>query len=413
MESSDLIMDSQYVTNSSNIVESRYVVSSCLYRQGSRYIFGSTFGGASEFLIRGNLVYESKRVFESQLIMQSGDAYLSHDCIGCDNIMFCFFQRNKRNCIGNLELPNNKYAELKNKLLKEIVEELEKLKKFSTLFSMVPDKKPPKELALEIPKQKEEENMEIIEKSFLSTFKTVLKKEPVGLDKYEKWLSKHTIRLEEVESPFGNKTCLPKDMIDAIFLQVPRNRVVSFIEGIELGKLRMDEKDLDSIEKIKHALEKIGYFSAELVVGHTRNCIKAPILYHASNVYNNYDSTYSEYAGINSMSLNCKYIFGCGRMLYSQFCINCYNSLHLNRCFETDTSEKCSDAYFCHNSEGLAEAMFCFNIKGKRHVIGNLEVKRDRYIDIKNAVLEQITDELEKTGSFRYDIFNIGCKGGG
>ena len=57
--------------------------------------------------------------------------------------------------------------------------------------------------------------------------------------------------------------------------------------------------------------------------------------------------------------------------------------------------------------------MFCFNIKGKRHVIGNLEVKRDRYIDIKNAVLEQITDELEKTGSFRYDIFNIGCKGGG
>jgi len=110
-----------------------------------------------------------------------------------------------------------------------------------------------------------------------------------------------------------------------------------------------------------------------------------------------------------SLSLNSKYTFGCYRILDSEFCIKCYNSLYLSRCYEVDVSTKCSDSLFCHNCEGLTDAMFCFNVKGKRHAIGNAELAPSKYATIKGSLIEQIAGELERKKDFRLDVFNIGC----
>lgn len=53
--------------------------------------------------------------------------------------------------------------------------------------------------------------------------------------------------------------------------------------------------------------------------------------------------------------------------------------------------------------------MFCFNVKSKRYAIGNVEVGKEAYLAIKAKILKQVLEELERTASLKYDIYNIGC----
>ena len=89
------------------------------------------------------------------------------------------------------------------------------------------------------------------------------------------------------------------------------------------------------------------------------------------------------------------------------FCIKCYNSAKLSRCFEVDSSRDCSDCYFCHNCENVHDSMFCFNIKNKRYAIGNVEMPREDYIKIKGKVLAEICGELARDGEVRLSIYSL------
>ncbi|MBU0532344.1 hypothetical protein KKB44_02515 [Candidatus Micrarchaeota archaeon] len=410
VEASDLVMDSQYVADSANIQQSSDVFLSYMIRKGSRYVYGGGCFGIGEFIVRVFAAYNIKRILESFFITDSSDIYFSYNCAGCTELLFSFFQRNKRYCIGNLQLPKDRYANLKKKLLAEIASELKKSKRFPSLFELCGDMH--EDVELKIPNKKSIVDKESIERAFSSTFRTIFRKEIDGIDQYGKWLAKHTVTIKRIKSPFGIETYVPESRQYSIFSRFPENRIVSFEEGMELGKMTLDEKDLDSLEKIKENLTKIGYVSAEFVSGISKNRIETPVVFNASNIYKTYDGTHSEYVGFSSMAGNSKYIFGCGRILESQFCINCYNSLYLNRCFEVDTSSKCSDSFFCHNSEGLSDCIFCFNAKGKHYAIGNLVLDPERYRTLKNQLLGQIVEELKTTGESKLDIFNINYRGG-
>ena len=107
-----------------------------------------------------------------------------------------------------------------------------------------------------------------------------------------------------------------------------------------------------------------------------------------------------------------KFVYGCSRIVESQFSMKCYDSLYLNRCFELDSCIKCADSYFCHNSEALQDCMFCFNMKGRRHNIGNTQLEKDAYAKAKDALVLQMAGELSKTGRLKWNIYNIGAKNG-
>ncbi len=407
VENSDLVIDSQYVVNSTNISNSSNVFSSFLVRSDSKHCFGSGFFGEAEFILRTFAGYNLKRVFESYYVIDSSDIYFSHHAVGCSELLFSFSQRSKRHCIGNLQLTKDKYSELKKKLLAEVVQGLKKYKSFPSIFEMVPDKKPAQLPELKIIATESKTDMTPIEKAFASTFRVIFKKEPKKIDDFEELLSRHSIKTKSITSMFGYKTNIP-DYSEFAYSLIPKSRIVSLKEALELGKIHLNEEDITSLEKIVPKLDKIGFFTAEVFDGINNNIIDSTLLVYATNVYKTFDATHSEYVGIASQALNSKYIFGGNRVISSEFCINCYNSTYLTRCFEVDTSTKCSDALFCHNSEGLSDALFCFNLKGKRHVIGNTILPIDQYTKIRNSLIEQIADELLSTKTSKFDIFDIG-----
>ncbi len=407
VESSDIILDSQYVYNSTNIEQSSYIYSSYMMRRKSKNIFGSGWTANGDFLVRVIAGINLHRCFESHFVSDSGDMYFCFNCDACHDALFSFGQKNKHHIIGNLPLPKDKHAQLKAKLLAEVSEQIKKDKKFSSLYGLVPDKAPSSVPRISPRPDKEIKKMQAIENAFSSTYEVLLKKKPPSIEILENWLGQNTIGLEEVQTPLGDWTYLPLNF--GIVSEIPRKRLVTVDESFELGRLHLEETSLSSLSRLIESLGSIAFFSAEYKQGENQNIIKSPLVLHSINVYKGYESTYSEHTGLTSLSLHSKFVYGCNRIIDSQFCLKCYNSLYLNRCLELDACLKCSDSYFSHNCEGLSDAMFCFNIKGKRNVIGNTEVPKDKYLALKNALLGQISEELERKKTLKWNIFNIGA----
>lgn len=409
VENSDIVFGSHYVWNSTNIEECEYVYSSFMMRKGCKYSFGSTWSGNTEFGIRVFGSFGARRCIDSQIIGYCSDMYLCHNCDGCHDMLFSFGQRNQSYKIGNLPLPKERYFELKKKIISELADEIIKNRGFPSLYELVPNTKPQKKPELKLRQEKPFEKPEVMEKGFASTYNVVLKRKPThSLDDFAPWLLRHSIKVKETKTIFGSTTCYPENL--SLFSRVPLGRLVKDEELLELGKTLMaDEKEIGSLKGLVKSLDRIGYLSTEIHSGENYNYVKSPIVYYAANIYGSYDVTFADNAGYCSFALNSKYTYGCRRALESQFSLKCYNSLYLNRCFELDTCSKCADSYFCHNSEGLSDCMFCFNLKGKRHSIGNAAFEKEKYASVKDSVLKQITDELDRTKGLKWDIFNIGA----
>ncbi len=401
VKGSDLVIDSYFVLDSFNIQNCKYVAYSSLMRRGSSYIFGSNGSGESEFLIRVNGTYNAKREFESYFVIDSSDSYYSNYSFGCQEIMFSLNQRGKRFVIGNIELNKEKYYALKEKLLKEIVDELKKNKRLPSLFELIKGSEKPLIEEIKVSK-KEEENFEEIEKGFKETTRIVLKKE-YSIKKLERYLEKRLSEIKTTKSPFGNEVSYADEYF---FNRIPLERMITREEAEEVGKLKLDEKEISSFEEIKNNIGKIALVTPELVGRRNLNYIKTPVAFDVINSYKVLDATEAKHVGLSTYALNSEYCYGNYRILESSFCIKCHNSANIRRGFELDSCNNCSDVYFSHFSEGLNNAMFCFNAKMLNNAIGNLSIG-SRYNEIKEKLLEEINDELENRGELKFDIYEL------
>jgi hypothetical protein len=134
VENSDSIVDSNYVVNSSILTRSKFCAYAYLMRE-SEYVFGSTSSGDSSYIMRCFYNNTLKRCFECCTTVKSSDCYFTYNLIGCNEALFSFNLRNKRNVIGNIELDKEAYADLKKKLVSELADELKRNKRLD--FSII------------------------------------------------------------------------------------------------------------------------------------------------------------------------------------------------------------------------------------------------------------------------------------
>ena len=191
---------------------------------------------------------------------------------------------------------------------------------------------------------------------------------------------------------------------------MPKNRLLTIEEAKKFGssaKLGIEEVQNLTFENVHERIEKIAFFNSDIEDGQCINDIDCTINIDAVNCYRTVCSVYSKYCAFSFWPRSSQYIFGCDTVFDSSFCINCYRSVNLQRCFEIDSCNSCADILFCHNCENMQNSMFCFNTKNKQYAIGNVTMEPAKYIQIKERIVEQIYQELEKTGKFRYDIFSL------
>ncbi len=414
VEQSTNITDCFYVKHSERVAYSKYVAHST--RGGySENVFGCYGFGLSSFLVKCRAVTDSTRCFAVSKADHSSDIYYSHGLSGCTECIFCFNLRNRKYCIGNRELPKEKYFEAKKRILKEIRERLlreKRLPGISDIFAGVaPNCLLLKQAMAAAPEWKLEKlDKALIEKAFSEATKIVLGKGLAPIDAYSKWLSRDSsIILKNEKSCASGKPLLVSDY--AGFLSYPKDRLVTQEEADYLGeKLRAGEDEAlqISLANAGKTLSGIAYFCPIWSSGNLKNNIDSPLNLDSQDCYRGALYILSKLCGFCFSPRSCEYSFGCREGRHNSFCINCHFSTKIARCFEVDSANNCTGLYFCHNVENVHDSMFCFNVKNKRYAIGNVEVGRERFLEAKKALLQALVGMLEGERDLPISAYNLG-----
>lgn len=251
--------------------------------------------------------------------------------------------------------------------------------------------------------------MDRVERAFQETSFVLFGKRLSDIDGYADWLKRETKGTDTVKSrASGKSVCVPEFGYHAGI----KNSLVTLEESLELGKKSISEGDVVklSLSDASIVLSGIRLITTEIVYGKnigtreccgygpTENCYRATFCWHSKLVGYSFNIRTSE----------C--LFGCQHVLDSAFCMKCYGSTKLTRCFEVNDSNACSDCYFCHNCEGLLECILCFNVKAKRYAIGNVEYPREQYLALKKRLLAELAEKLEADKGVELAIYRLGGK---
>jgi hypothetical protein len=398
---SDACSDANHVLHSQNAYEgSKYVAYSDRVRV-NEMCFGATFPGESKFVIRGMELWRSTRCFEVLRTFTSSDCYYTANMEGCTHAMFSFNQRGKSHIIGNLQLPKDRYMEIRNKLLEDIRSELEAKKCIMSIPELLAGTG--RKAAFRAPSGKPGPE---IQSAFDLACRVVLGN-PLGpiLD-YEGWLDRDVGKIMMGASAISKE---PVPIAPLDFISVFGHNAVTVDEALGLGKKNIGDASGLRLSNARERLKEIAITASETVLGDhigMKDCAcygnKSMHCFRTSCAYR------SRFSSNSHWPRDSEYMFGTSIVLMSKFCIKCYNSTALTRCFEVDSCHRCSDSYFCHNCEGLTDCMFCFNAKSLRYAIGNIEVGKEKYMGMKKMLLDGIAERLKKK-TLAHSIYTIGA----
>lgn len=370
-------------------------------------VFGMGPHPKCKFTIRSCEGIDANRCFEEYSCANISDMYYAINCIGCQNCIFAFNLRSKKNVIGNLELAQDKFLTLKKKLLAEMAQALRKNKRLFSLADiafMGREKKdvPEETLAYDSPVPPK------VEEGFRSTCRIVLGHEHHDIRKYGAGMLKRVLPIKKVKGAFGNpsyKVGLPT------MRDIPADRLVSLEESKKCAQMQISiaQNEQPSLQQTALRASKIAYFAVEFIDGQNINCTDTPDVFTGSNIYKCWDSTNSKTSAYASAAIESEYIFGGYlRMLHSAFCINCFDSTKLKNSFEVDSTYSSSNAYFCHNCENVQNAIFCFNAKALNYAVLNQQVSKEEFERIRKMLLDYVNRELGEKGECGATIFCIG-----
>ena len=416
--------NSGFVERSSNITDSFYL-QDCSLLSDSKYnlhvstgrlsedSFGVYGPGESQHCIRCSQTYRDRRCFELWMSQNCSDCCYVYNLDSCTDCIFCFNARNKRHCIGNLELERGKYSGIKEKLLAEMADELKRKKKLPSLMEIAAKSPFEKPVVHPSPEERQDDSgKKAAEAGFQKTSRLLLGKELRDIDTYRKWLERHIWAVEDKESVASGRTTRTAPHAVAV-VEMPEKRIVTVEEALEIGKNSISGSDAASLslQNCHETIKNLAFFPVEFYTGTNVSLTQCTVAIECALSYRTSTFVYSKYCGCNFYPRSTEHAFGCNQLFDSSFCINCYYSVKLTRCFECDSCRGCSDCYFCHNCENLTDCMFCFNAKSKRYAIGNVEVGRENYLKVKKMLLEEIDRKLEKDHDLKIDIYNVGLKG--
>lgn len=409
VDESDKCTDSSFVHHSQMIYENSKFIAFSNMARSNEYCFGVTVPGESRFLIRSCLCWRSARCFETLRTFNSSDCYYVANVEGSVNCMFSFNQRNVSNCIGNLALPKDKYAALKQKLVEDIRETLRERKGVPHILDLIADCGGRKAKPVNLEVETLPASFSAVENAFGATTAIVLGKRLGPLVAYGRYLSRHVGEISAVESA---ESGTPVMIAPVSFCTAVKDNVMPLEESVKFGKNHLEAEEVEglALSNASRKLVRIKTAAIDADLGTNVNMIQCAVSGNdSSNSFRGFLVFKAKNTAYVRWPRGSENVFGASNLVSSGFCIKCYNSVNLSRCFEVDGSNGCSDCYFCHNCEGLSECMFCFNAKSLRYAIGNVEVDRERYMEIKKRVLGEIVGKLEKDEDLAIDIYNIGC----
>ncbi len=235
--------------------------------------------------------------------------------------------------------------------------------------------------------------MEKLNADFKNTCKIIFGQEIGGLLEFEPYLKEAMLPHKLAKSSVSGKQVMlgsghypdgarfaSQDELSSVKFQ-PLN--INDIKDIDLLFLPASERAIYCGNKL---------FGTNFNIEHGDNVADCVDVYHSHDIYN---SKYAAFCSIGRVS----------RSIYSLHVFwNCSNVIRCSECtvlgaarsFECHCSTGISDSYFCLNCSGCQNCMFSFNQRGKSYLIGNLQLTKERYADLKSKLVSEMAEKLKK-----------------
>ena len=387
--------------NVRNVKKGAYI--SCV--RESEYVFGIPAFPKINYSMRCIEGINANRMFETYYTNYSSDMYYSFNCYNCSDVIFGFNLRGKRHVIGNVQLPAEKYLQLKKKLTDEMAEMLSKNKRIFSISDLAlmgvnEGKDVDVRLIPTVPAPKS------VEKAFSEAAKVVLGSGRAGIGQYAAYLQERALPVKRLRGKFGSHTYRPEL---PVVKELPGAILCTREEAMKENAPLVDERQLSlALRSLAAAVAAKASITMEMVEGESREVPEVTQAIDSTESWSEWDATSSSRSACSTGVIQSKYVFGgYFRILDSEFCINCYDVVEARRCFEVDSSSRCSECYFCHNVEGCECCILCSNVKGKRYAVLNQEVGKEEYLRVKKMLLDYVNGELDRKKAVARSIFSL------
>jgi hypothetical protein len=234
-----------------------------------------------------------------------------------------------------------------------------------------------------------------INDAWKSTCKAILGDEVGDLRHYEKYLTEYVDRIETRKSSISGK---PVSIDDK---HIPENaRLISSDEAPQylelMKKMKLDLNSMKDLDSIVDAVSERAYYAGSIITGNSVDvrescrCVDSTCVYRSNDIYG------AKFIAYSSSVRFCEYLFGCNWQGDDRFYICGYETMGDTRCMESMRTLGCSDCMYSANIEGCSHCMFSFNLKNRHNAIGNLELEKGRYMELRAKLLEDLRSDMER-----------------
>ncbi len=227
------------------------------------------------------------------------------------------------------------------------------------------------------------------------TCRIILRREIGDLWGYSDYLSKHNEpRGERISTISGKKVFLAAAPICKGAKFISNDEMEEYTRRTDAAGFNINDiKDIDSVVR---AFGENFCYSGNIVGGDSREVYESDCCFNSGFVYRStgvYDSKYIVYSSEDRWG---EYLFGCNWTGENRYLIKCYETYKLLRCMEALRTYIGSDCYYVANLEDCSDCMFTFNQRSKRNLIGNLKLPKEKYEGMKEKLVAEIADTLER-----------------
>ena len=212
------------------------------------------------------------------------------------------------------------------------------------------------------------------------------------LSDYETWLSAaRTLRQKRASSISGKEVLFSHS-------EIPEGASIAALDEIDFQR-KFEPLGINSLKDMDSILEAVSgriAYAGNVVLGNSRFVEKSTGVLDSNYVYACDRIGHSKYAAHSTIVSYCENVFGIEGSGNSSFVIKGGCNMFVSRCLEASKCDNCSDIYFSHGLSNCADCMFSFSMKSRRNCIGNLELPRAKYLEIKENLLSEMMQMLEK-----------------
>ncbi len=237
-----------------------------------------------------------------------------------------------------------------------------------------------------------------LNKSWKSTCRILLGQEVGDLLDFEDYLKRYMDPIENRKSALSKKeVAISSNRIPVTAPVIGHDELAAYEKMV--SKLPFNINEIQDIDSILAAAQERAYYTGNTILGNSSNAIRSHRCVNVNYVLGCQDLYNGKYAAFTTSIFNSEYSFGCRFGSVIQFCIKVLDPYKLTRCMEMFHSNVVSDSYYSASLEDCSDCMFSFNQRSKRNLIGNLQLSKERYAQLKAKLVAEIAEELKSKKS--------------